>query len=45
MVLMLVNLSSYADEFINQWAEANNITRDNALDEIITSVRREAEEI
>lgn len=43
MTVIIASISDYAMEYIEQWAAENGINTEKALDEIISSVRRDSE--
>lgn len=44
MGIIIAKVSSYAEEYVLDWAKENNIDTDKALDEILTSIRDEKED-
>ena len=45
MVRIEAKISRYAATYVGRWAKHNEISIDQALDEILSSVRRDAEGI
>lgn len=41
---IVAKLTDYAFNYVQEWMNENDINEEDALNEIITSVRREAEE-
>lgn len=44
MGVIIAKVSDYAEQYIEEWAKANGIDTEHALDEILTSLRDEKED-
>ncbi len=45
MPVIIASVSDYANGYIGEWAKENNISEEQALDEILTSIRKDSEEL
>lgn len=43
MPVIIASISNYSNDYVDDWAKENNITQEEALDQILTSVRKDSE--
>lgn len=43
MPVIIASVSDYSNEYVDSWAEENKITPEEALDQILISIRKDSE--